>query len=856
MARKDPDDDGNIARGPRRRRGADASDDPAPRKPDPKKAKAPAKKAKPPAKRASSKGTSSKAASPRRTRAAKAPDPAPPRSFRARLADAGRWLRAEAITWIVGASLGVLLAGVLLVNHARHDVRAWLESPAARPPTVVWSAPMRLVPGERVAVEDLVEDLLAAGLERAATLVRPGSVVVDGSTVRAWIPDTPGAAWRTGRAAIRLADGVVASVDPAAPLVLPPTRLAEIGDLGTRRDAADLDALPPHLPTALLAIEDARFRTHLGVDPIGIARALWSNLTSDGLQGGSTLTQQLAKNVFLSRERTWRRKVREVFYAVALELELDKQALLARYLSEVYLGHVGGRPLHGVEQAARAWFGRGATHLSLAQSATIVGAIASPNVYSPLRDPAAALRRRGDVLDRMVTLGALTHAEAEAARAEPLSTIAPPLTASWRLPWAVDAALAEVDAMLPPDAARDGLHVHTTIQPHWQRAAVTAVASGLAALPAEAADAEAALVAVDAATGDVRAIVGGRSYRDSPFPRATRARRQAGSTVKGLTALAALAADPVLSPASRVDDGPLTLRTDSGPWTPHNLDGQHLGTVSLTAAIADSRNLPAVRLARQVGWERLRDLFHRAGLRDATAYPSAALGAFEVTAWELAGAYTVFPGAGRVARPRIVTRIDDDSGALVRETPVSRTRLADAASAAMATALLQAVVTDGTGQRVADAGIRGPVGGKTGTSDDARDAWFVGFDGATSVAVWVGRDRGVPLGLGGGRAATPPWIAFAQAVGLPAAALPDAAGLTRVEVCADTGRPPCPGCAAVVPAWFRAGHVPTDPGPCGPAAVQDDAAPAPTQASPADPTRPRRRRDATPSLVDLPEIPD
>lgn len=841
----------NIARGPTRKgRAAKGAS-----------AKSPAKKAASSKKGSGSSSTARpKAKATPRKRAREASSTASSQGATSKAAAAGAWLRAEAITWSVGIALGLALAVGLMIVQARRDVRAWIAAPPARPPTVLWSAPITLRPGERYPREELVQDLVAGGLERAPELRRPGEVSLDGDAIVAWLPEPlePGA-WRPGKVRVKIEGDVIASLSPGEPLRLPPTRLAELGDLDARRDPADLARLPAHLPTALLAIEDARFREHIGIDPIGILRALASNLTSDGLQGGSTLTQQLAKNVFLSRERTWRRKVREVFYAIALELELDKQQLLARYLSEVYLGHVGGRPLHGVEQAARAWFGRSAEHLTLAQSATIVGAIASPNVYSPLRDHTESLRRRNLVLQRMVDIGALTRAEADAAHDEPLTTIPTPLTASWRLPWGVDAALWALDEALGDDG-RDGLQVHTTIQPHWQRAAQRAVEAAMADLAAahpEASDAEVALVAMDSRTGDVRAVIGGRDYHERPFPRATRGRRQAGSTVKPLTLLGALSADPSLSPATLVQDAPLTIRTDSGSWSPSNVDRTFLGALPLRDAISRSRNLPAVRLAQGLGWTRVRDLFHKAGLSGATALPSVSLGAFEVTAWEMAGAYTVFPGEGQAVRPRLLDRVLDAAGTARVDTRPRRERVADPVSAALATAILQSVITDGTGRRVSDAGLRGPLGGKTGTTDDGRDAWFVGFDGSTTVAVWVGRDKGEPLGLGGGQAAAPVFIRFATLVGLPRTRLPGASGIETAEVCVATGRPPCPGCDQVVTELFRAGQVPQGTGPCGSITPALPAIPDDDPAAEAVPTVRRpfgRKRELAPSQ--LPDNPD
>lgn len=736
-----------------------------------------------------------------------------------------------------GVILGASLAATVLLLDARHQVREWQAAPAPSRPLEVFTAPIRVEPGDAYALHDLWDDMLAAHLEPAQEVRRPGQMNQAGRTWEAWLPEpSPPGAWRPGRVKLRWDDqGRILDTFPDTPLTLPPSLLAEIGDLDRKRDPTTLDDLPPHLPAALLAIEDTRFLDHPGVDPVGVARALWSNLTSDGLQGGSTLTQQIAKNVFLSRERTWRRKLHEIFFATALEWELDKRTLLSLYLSEVYLGHVGGRPLHGVEQGARAWFGRSAQHVSVSEAATLVGAIASPNVYSPLRDPEASLRRRNTVLTRMEQTGALSHRDAEAARAAPLNTVSSPPTAAWRLPWVVDAALAALDAERAGMGSGVGLTLHTTAQPHWQRAAERGLRRGLDALAEAhpgAADAQAALVGVDARSGDVITLVGGRSYADSPFHRATRAQRPAGSTVKGLVLLTALSRDPQLHPASLIEDAPLTLSTDQGPWSPRNIDGAFRGPISLRQALLSSRNIPFVALGRQIGWSALRDFYRDAGLTGATTYPSAALGAFDVTPWQLAGAYTVFPAEGRAARPRLLLRVDEADGAPSPHKPPEQHLLADPIAAALTTTALQAAAAEGTARALRTLRPDLPIGAKTGTSDRGRDAWVVAFDGQTTWALWVGRDQGRPLDLTGGEAAVPVFRAIAEEIGWPRVPLTaPTRHLTSVQVCERVGTGPCPDCARLVTGWFRRGTAPEGTDRC------EDSPPA-TAPSPEPPTGP------------------
>ena len=390
--------------------------------------------------------------------------------------------------------------------NAQAHVRAYIATPPPLQPTTVWSAPIRIEAGLTYPRQQLIDDLLNADLVRADDVNAPGKFNAGDGIVQVWTPrDAPGpVSTKATKSTISYQGDVIASVSP--PLSLPPTRLAVLGDPDQRRDRVTMEQLSPWMAPALLSIEDARFHEHAGVDPVGVLRAAWNNLRGSELHGGSTLTQQLAKNIFLHRGRTLSRKVSEVFYAGALERELGKNGLLELYLSEVYLGHSGGLPLYGVEQAARAWFGTSATHLSVGQAAMLAGVIASPNRWSPLKDPQAATRRRDQVIERMVYVRALTEAQAEAARSESLELRAHPPRLSARAPWAVDAALRELQTRSGGDVSpAGGLDIFTTIQPPLQAAAREAVAE------LQHPEAEAALVSVVPSSGAVEAIVGARA---------------------------------------------------------------------------------------------------------------------------------------------------------------------------------------------------------------------------------------------------------------------------------------------------------------------------------------------------------
>jgi membrane peptidoglycan carboxypeptidase len=536
---------------------------------------------------------------------------------------------------------------------------------------------------------------------------------------------------------------------------------------------------------------------------------LLHNWKNEGeLHGGSTITQQLAKNLFLTQERTLQRKAREVFFTLALEQLQSKDQILDLYLNEVYLGQAGGSPLHGVEQAARAWFGVSAGSLEIHEAATVAGVISAPNAYSPLRHPEVAIERRDLALTRMVATGAISAEQAERAKkAELLLDGVLPGTER-RAPWVVDEAIALAEATVGEGAlASRGYHVYTTLQPLLQRAAERAIADGIAEVESEypeANGAQAALVAVRP-DGAIVAMVGGRDWLDSPFNRAADGWREIGSTAKPFVLLAALEADPALGPLSTVIDEPIVREVDGKPWTPVNYDGRYRGEVTVRQAIESSLNTPAVRLSENVGPEALQTKLRDLGLSRATHFPSAALGAFPATPVELAGAYTVFPGEGKVAEPQLILGVADAEGEPVVVFEPRRRVVASARGAGLATHILTGVVTDGTAQRAIEYGVGGSVAAKTGTTQEYRDAWLVGFTPELVAAVWVGRDKGANLGLTGGKAALPAWGRFVAWLGPSRSTFDRPGTTTAVRVCRDSFRAARPACPDAYTEWLPEG---------------------------------------------------
>lgn len=497
--------------------------------------------------------------------------------------------------------------------------------------------------------------------------------------------------------------------------------------------------MPSFLPQAAIAIEDRRFRYHPGLDPVGILRAVWVNLTAGQLrQGGSTITQQVAKTLFLTNERTFRRKVQELMLTVWLERHFSKDEILEIWLNRVYLG----AGTWGVDAAARAYFGVSARRVNLWQAAVLAGLPKAPSRLNPRADPEAAASRAREVLGAMVETGAISAAQAREAGAAIAFPPPPPRESGWFADWAAEQAA----TLVPPNA--DAV-LTTTLDLRLQRVVEAKLAGVLAGPGAQDGVGEGAVVVLDAASGAVRAMAGGRDWRAGAFNRAVTARRQPGSAFKPFVWLAALEAGR--TPDDTVLDAPVNV----GGWRPANFDGRYRGTVTLETALAQSLNTAAVRLEMESGGPRyVTAIARRLGLTgrlpdDATL----ALGTGEASLLELASAYSAFFNGGRRAAPVAVTGGRAGGAALpIPDNPPEQAM--EPGHAEMMARMLAAAVRGGTGRAAA---IRGrAVAGKTGTTQDNRDAWFVGWVGAGSrgglvIAVWLGNDDNAPMkGVTGG----------------------------------------------------------------------------------------------------------
>ncbi len=531
-----------------------------------------------------------------------------------------------------------------------------------------------------------------------------------------------------------------------------------------------LASVSPHVIHALVAIEDRRFFSHHGIDPIRVVGAAWRNLQAGHIvQGGSTITQQLARASLLTPERTWTRKLREALIAASLEHRYSKQEILERYLNTVYFGE----GLYGIEAAARGFFGKPASDLELHEAALLAALVRSPSMDSPSHAPERARQRRDLVLRRMQAQGRIDAARLAAAVREPLpvrsharhSSGLPLAGLGSGLYFQEEIRRQLVSVFGEERVLRGGLRVYSTFDPALQGAAEEVIGARVRSIvrarPA-AGDLQGSLVAIDAATGDVLALVGGRSFAESRFNRATQARRQPGSAFKPIVFAAAL--ERGYGPGSLLRGLDTPIDAYGGAWLP---SGEHeREEYTLRRALRVSSNRASAQLLQQVGVGTAIYYAQRLGIESRLpVVPSLALGTGEVTLLELTAAYTAFANHGVVATPRLFTHVTDGGGAVLWEAPPGKRQALSPATAYLMSSMLAEVVARGTGSGARAAGFRLPAAGKTGTSDDFMDAWFIGYTPHLVAGVWFGFDRPAPIMREGfaGRVAAPAWGAFMRA---------------------------------------------------------------------------------------------
>jgi len=717
----------------------------------------------------------------------------------------------------------------------------------------VFARPLEIYRGQSLTNQQLIDRLNDLGYAQRPHLEKPGEFVVNAGTVSIVprppefmrqvvqvsfqrVPDANAAPRRA--APVRLSDHVMRlqlGSRPAERLTLEAPVLASIvaGEREKRRPVA-LTAIQPRLAEAVLAIEDRRYYEHPGVDPIGVLGAVKSYVTGRRtyLAGGSTITQQLVRNVFLTkfegmtlqeaRRRDPRRKALEIFVSLILTSRASKDDILEMYLNNVPLGQRGSFAIYGVAEASRLFFGKDVSNVSLAEAATIAGVIQQPSSLSPFSNPQRCRERRNVVLFAMADAGYIDRAAAERAAQEPLAVVQRALEAE--APYFVDYVNQTLDSDYPglTTTTTKAVDVYTTLDLHMQRLAQDAVRKGLTNVDAmlskrKRGKAEAALIALDPRTGEILSFVGGRSYNQSQYNRAIVSRRQPGSVFKPFVYLTAFERAMAegrtdITPSTITLDEQETFEFDEQMWTPENYEKEYFGPVTYRFALAHSLNLATIHVAQSAGYQHVAALWKKLGIGNPPKpYPSIALGVFEATPYEIATAYTLFPNAGAVRPLRHLLKIISGGKDVTKKPTGGLRSIARADTTYLVTDMMRAVLNEGTSAPARSLGFTLDAAGKTGTTNDQRDAWFVGFTPELLTVVWVGLDDNEPLGLTGARAALPIWTDYMihALAGRESVEFPVPEGITITDVDRVTGKLPTPACPMTVRSAFIEGTVPT-----------------------------------------------
>ncbi len=676
--------------------------------------------------------------------------------------------RRMAWRWLVGGGLLLLLALAGYTAWLDLQVRNQFEGKRWALPAQVYARALEVYPGQALSAGDFAAELARLDYRAVSRPHQPGtftrlgrSFIVVTRDFDFWDGAEPSRSLRLefGRHALRdIRDA--SSGEPLDLLRLDPPLIGRIYPAHREdRVLVRLEEVPPLLVDSLLTVEDRDFYRHHGISPRAIARALWANLRAGHtVQGGSTLTQQLVKNFFLSSERTLGRKLNEALMALLLEWHYDKDEILEAYLNEIYLGQDGRRAIHGFGLASRFYFGRPLGQLRADQIALLVALVKGPSYYDPRRFPERARERRNLVLRLLAEQGTLTPEQAAAAAARPLGVTPRAASGVTERPAYMDLVRRQLHRDYSDEDLRsEGLRIFTSLDPAVQQAAETALSGQLARLPGE--DLQGAAITVDVDTGEVLAMVGGRDPRFAGFNRALDAQRPIGSLVKPAIYLTALASGEYTL-ASLLDDSPLSLDMGGGEvWEPQNFDHQSHGQVPLFEALAQSYNLASARLGLALGLPAVLDTLHALGIeRELPAYPAQLLGSASLSPMEVAQMYHTLAAGGFRTPLRAIRAVLTPQGEPLQRYPLEIVSAVEPVPLFLLDAALVHTVRDGTGKLAYRSLPKDlTVAGKTGTTDDLRDSWFAGFSGDRLAVVWLGRDDNRPAGLTGAQGALRVW---------------------------------------------------------------------------------------------------
>lgn len=752
---------------------------------------------------------------------------------RGRAGAAGGWLRRGLRRLgprraALGAILLCAFATGFYLAQLYGEISALIGQREAALTSAIYSAPLVIQRGDDVARLHLLDRLDHLSYTRVAGPAHPGEYALTPGRITIYLrafreglreyPDELVHLSLDGTLVDHVADSFGTALDAAA---LEPEVIGRLlPGAPAERVEVQLGELPPYLTRGLLATEDRYFYYHPGFDPVRILEAAIADLHSHRLrQGASTITQQLARTFIDRHERTFARKLRELAVALVIELRLSKDQILERYINDVPMGEYDGTPITGMPLAARYLFNKDLQEVTPAEAATLIGMIQAPTLYDPRRHPDAARARRDTVLAIMRRAGALDSTQYAAATAAPIQIAkAPGLR---RAPYFTDYVISEVERIPGFNGNLAGLKVYTTLDPEMEQEAQSSVEDNLARLERahprlrrtrRAGRLQGSLVALDVRTGAILAMVGGRDYALSQFNRAVQAERQPGSAFKPIVYLSAL--DPARSPlgrpvtlASLLPDRPMSF----GGWAPANYERTFQGTVTVAEALAESLNVPTAYLGSLLRPSTIVHTAHEMGINeDLPAVLPISIGAGETTLMELTGAYQIFASGGVSRPPYALEAVYDAHDHLIYQHQPRELRLIEPPVAYLITGALEQVLRWGTGAGAARMGLNFPAAGKTGTTDDYRDAYFVGYTPRVVCGAWVGFDRPQSIGLTGATAALPAWVSFMTAVTprtSPQFVPP--AGITMATIDPQSGGLATPNCPRAVALPFLNGTAPT-----------------------------------------------
>ncbi len=722
--------------------------------------------------------------------------------------------------------LGLGLAIGFLVPYTWYldrEVRSRFDDLSWQLPSRVYARPLQLAPGMPMNADMLGSELDAARYDEDAQAKAPGTFHRDGArwTIarRAFI--YLDGREREKRVALTLASGRVATLvdaDSGAALAsarLDPARIATLyGTQQEDRRYVTLGEIPPLLLSGLQAVEDRDFKHHHGINLSAILRAAWANLVAGHVvQGGSTLTQQLVKNLFLDRGQTFARKGNEALLSLIIEARYDKKRILEAYVNEVFLGQQGAQAVHGFAAASEFYFGRDLRGLGAADIALLVGMVQGPSLYDPRRNPERALSRRNIVLGVFRDTGLLDDGAYAGASRQPIGTAANATLPRDRYPAFLDLVRRQIRQDFPDTELNSaGLAIHTTLAPSVQSLGEEAIDKALAALGKRGDAVEAALVVTGAHDGEVQAVIGSRDVDEPGFNRALDALRPIGSLVKPFVNLVALAQPQRYSLATLLDDSPIDLpQPGGGRWRPENDDHQSHGQVLLVDALTQSWNLATINLGQRIGVDRVRGFLESFGLgRTINPNPSMLLGAIDLSPFDVARLYQYLAADGHALPLRAVRGVLDAKGRPLSRYAVKPGGGDYTTATRLVTWAMQQVAIGGTAHAIDDSGLGWlHAAGKTGTSDTQRDSWFAGFTGDTLAVAWVGRDDNKPTGLFGSTGGLRIWIELMKRLPTAPLTVPQD-GIERAWIAPASGKRTDSGCAGARELPFAVGYPPEE----------------------------------------------